>query len=75
MFDLPGLETSGQPMASCIVKMVLQSRWLMRKLPPLNVPTSSWAEVVPVKCAATGAPPGMLTGLLSSRASVTDNAG
>ena len=40
----------GQPMASCRVRMVLVSRWLMRYEPPLNVPTSSCCvEPAPVK--------------------------
>ncbi len=59
MADLPGFATSGHPIASCIVRIVFESRWLIRKLPPLNVPTSSWAAVAPTKCPGSGAPPGI----------------
>ena len=50
--NLPGFAVIGQPMASCRVRIVLVSRWLMRYEPPLNVPTSSCCvEPAPVNSA------------------------
>lgn len=53
---VPGRASRGQPMASWMVRMVLQSRWLMRKLPPLKVPMSSVTAVTPENSPAGGAP-------------------
>lgn len=60
--NVPGLTTSGHPIANCTVSTVFESPWLILYAPPLNVPTSSLVGPMPSKCAAGGAPPGDFNG-------------